>query len=136
MRCDAGCGDCCGPVPVTDAELSAVKRHMARYRVQAVDRGRWTCPFYDGRCTVYEARPVLCRLFGHTAGLLCSRGYNTNALPDATVRQVLYRQGPATTTLHSLIPTVDESSECRSIDVTDALEPVSLSAADCRGETL
>ena len=123
-------------MPVTEAELSAVKRHMTRYRVQAVDRGRWTCPFYDGRCTVYEARPVLCRLFGHTAGLLCSRGHNTNALPDATVRQALYRQGPATTTLHSLIATRAEPLDHRSMDVTDASEDVSLGAADCRGETL
>jgi Fe-S-cluster containining protein len=104
MRCDTGCGDCCGPVPVTDAELSAVKRHMARYRVKPKNNGEWTCPFYDGKCTIYEARPNLCKLFGHTANLRCHRGYNTNALPDVEVRAFLVSQGPATTTLHSLIP--------------------------------
>lgn len=126
MRCDAGCGACCGPVPVTEAELSAVRRHMARYRVPAVDRGKLTCPFFDGQCTIYEARPTLCRLFGHTAGLRCSRGYNTNALPDATVRRALYRQGQATTTLHSLIDYVDP----RSIGVTSAVETVNVVSTD------
>lgn len=37
---------------------------------------RFTCSMLDdsGRCTQYELRPMVCRLYGATEGLECSRG--------------------------------------------------------------
>lgn len=102
MRCDDGCGDCCGPVPVTRDELGAVRRYIEREGIKAVDRGALTCPFYDGRCTIYPVRPFICRAFGHTPRLKCSRGYNTN-ISDRQVTMAIVARGPAVGLLHSLI---------------------------------
>jgi len=75
MRCDDDCGECCGIVPVTLQELEAVDRYRATNGIEA-QRNGVTCPFFQGgRCAVYEARPSVCRLFGHTPKMRCPRGY-------------------------------------------------------------
>ena len=103
MRCDDGCGECCGPVPVTKEELAAVKRYIEREKVPAVDRGALTCPFFDGKCTIYPVRPFICRAFGHSPRLVCPKGYNTN-VPDAQISRAILARGPAVALLHALIP--------------------------------
>lgn len=102
MRCDDGCGQCCGPVPVTKAELAAVKRYIEREKVEAVDRGALTCPFYDGKCTIYPVRPYICRAFGHSPRLVCPKGYNTN-VSDRLISAAIVSRGPAVALLHSLL---------------------------------
>jgi hypothetical protein len=82
MQCDKGCSDCCGPVLCTDKEYEAVKRFVRSRGVRPVSQGV-TCPYYqDGQCQVYDARPRICRLFGHSPRLVCSKGYNTNVSPS------------------------------------------------------
>jgi hypothetical protein len=81
MQCDSGCGDCCGPVLCRQDEFRAVLELAAAKGVDPVRQGE-TCPWYQGGgCTVYEARPEICRLFGHSPRLVCSRGYNVNIPP-------------------------------------------------------
>lgn len=78
MRCDDGCGDCCGPAPATKAELDRVVAYVRAHNITPKDQGI-TCPLYlGGKCSVYEVRPLICRAFGHVDGLDCGRGYNTN----------------------------------------------------------
>ncbi len=78
MRCDDGCGECCGPAPATRAELDRVVAYIREHGITPKDQGI-TCPLYlDGKCSVYAVRPLICRAFGHVDGLDCSRGYNTN----------------------------------------------------------
>lgn len=82
LRCPSGCGICCTRFTPTVSELEA--RYIADYLVStgATDHaalgnhgGRPArtnstngvgCPFYDGvrHCTIYPARPLICRLFG------------------------------------------------------------------------
>jgi len=79
MRCDEGCGDCCNVVIVTREEFDTVKHYAKQKGIKPVRQGK--CPWYqDGKCSVYPARPKICRLFGHSdvQGLVCSRGYNVN----------------------------------------------------------
>lgn len=54
--CIEGCTDCCGPVPMAaaEAELIELKPYEGLHCQYATDRG----------CSIYERRPLLCRLFG------------------------------------------------------------------------
>lgn len=86
MRCDDGCGECCGPVICKPHEYDAVVKYAAKHGIQPVRQGI-TCPWYqNGRCAVYEARPPVCRMFGHVPGMVCCKGYNVNVAPEVERR--------------------------------------------------
>lgn len=91
--CD-GCGDrCVADVPMTVAEYARIKEALAAMdpheRKRVLEQQKtvpWpgapefhyqACQFRDlenGRCSVYEARPLVCRLFGHVGWLPCPIG--------------------------------------------------------------
>ena len=103
MRCDEGCGECCGPVLCSEDEFARIRRFIAERGIAAVDRGKMTCPFLrEGRCTIYAVRPFVCRLFGHVAGLTCSRGYNVNVSPEEE-RRFLRRHCKPERSLHEFV---------------------------------
>lgn len=103
MQCDDGCGECCGIVPATQKEFDRVMDYAAEHGIKPAHQGK-TCPwFQEGRCTVYEVRPLVCRLFGHTRLMTCPRGYNVN-IPDRKVRRAVERQGRADRVLHEALP--------------------------------
>jgi Fe-S-cluster containining protein len=78
MRCDKGCGACCGPVICSDAEFDAVAAYVLKHDIRPRRQGQ-RCPLYiDGECSVYPVRPFICRAFGHATDLECERGYNVN----------------------------------------------------------
>jgi Fe-S-cluster containining protein len=88
MRCDQGCGDCCGIAPATEAEYRKVMWVAKQKGIVPLRQGH-TCPFYQhDTCQVYDARPLACRLFGHVVGMECSRGYNTNIDPQDANRLI------------------------------------------------
>ncbi len=104
MRCDDGCGRCCGPVPVTARELGRVRAYVKLHGIALVQhQSPLTCPLYDGtRCTVHPARPLLCRVFGHTPRLDCVHGYNTN-VPDHVIATMVRQNGKAVGLLGDLL---------------------------------
>jgi len=83
LACPEGCGSCCEPfIPdVLPVEARYLAAWLLRERPLLAERiARWPeglgavppCPFYDavrpgGHCTVYPARPLICRLFGFSA---------------------------------------------------------------------
>jgi len=102
MRCDDGCGDCCGPAPATEAEFKRVVAYITEHKIVPKDQGI-TCPLYlDGKCSVYNVRPLACRAFGHVEGMDCSRGYNTN-VPSTGVNARLLANGAADHILHEVL---------------------------------
>ncbi len=102
MQCDERCGECCGIVPVTHDEYGAVRRYIRKNGITPIDQGV-TCPLYHGgKCTVYEVRPMVCRLFGHVPSLTCPKGYNTNIKPEAEER-IRSKYGKPTRLLHDLL---------------------------------
>lgn len=106
MRCDDGCGECCGPAPATQAEFDRVVAYVLEHKITPKDQGI-TCPLYlDGKCSVYEVRPLICRAFGHAEGLSCSRGYNTN-VPTEVVDARLRANGEGVTLLHEVLRLVN-----------------------------
>jgi Fe-S-cluster containining protein len=75
--CKPGCGRCCGPVPWSAAELARVEDRIPSGTVRVPAPGgqghvvlvhplTTACAMLaaDKSCTVYEARPLMCRLFG------------------------------------------------------------------------
>lgn len=61
FKCKPGCHDCCGPVPFSKEEWERVDNKKPQ---TALD-----CPFicespFQSGCEIYEARPLLCRMFG------------------------------------------------------------------------
>lgn len=86
MSCLPGCTDCCGPVPWSadewarvaqePAALSADRETMGNAVVPTVP-GTLRCPFASAEgCTVYDRRPLVCRMFGvvRDARLTCPHG--------------------------------------------------------------
>ena len=85
FTCRARCTDCCGPVPWSADEIArvevppnAVWVNINGVQALARNDGSTECPFVqDGRCSVYDRRPFMCRLFGAVAReprLLCPHG--------------------------------------------------------------
>jgi len=102
MKCDPSCGECCGIAPTTDSEYRRIEAFVVKHGVEVCDQGV-TCPFYQkGRCAVYPVRPLSCRLFGHSEGMPCPHGYNTN-IPERKVRRAIERGGGASRVLHELL---------------------------------
>ena len=74
MVCKEGCSDCCGPIPYSRSELTS----MGSPPVFGDD---FTCQFHkNGKCEVYDKRPLMCRLFGvvDTPILKCPHGRKPN----------------------------------------------------------
>jgi len=74
------CGRCCGIIPVNSDELRMIRREVRQFsqeevaRLQNQKRGFSTCPLRDienNRCSVYEARPQICRMQGLYVGMTC-----------------------------------------------------------------
>ncbi|MFI5296665.1 MAG: YkgJ family cysteine cluster protein [Polyangiales bacterium] len=129
MKCDAGCGACCGPAPASEAEYQKVL-HVARSKGIVPKRQGVTCPFFQGgTCQVYDARPFACRLFGHVEGMTCERGHNVNITPRDEYRLRL-RHGDPKRVLHEalvdmgIVKTLEEA-----LDPVPVLVPEPVDAA-------
>ncbi len=77
------CGGCCGPVEVSPLEKQIITAYCKEHNITVgsfFSPGRlllaltdeYTCPMrLNGRCAIYEVRPLICRLQGTTSGLPC-----------------------------------------------------------------
>lgn len=78
------CGECCGPVTATLDEAYAIRKHIEakgiEWRENAADPLK--CGFYAGKCTVYEVRPIACRMYGVVKEMACP------FFPDAAVQSL------------------------------------------------
>lgn len=95
----SGCGNCCSNfLPMTDAEICRIRKYMADndiHECKHVDNvlaeDSWldaTCPFLDyskkdKKCTIYPARPLICRTF-----LCCKKPADIKGYKKMTVIDV------------------------------------------------
>lgn len=105
FQCKEGCADCCGPVELSRLEylrcLKASARTAEDVKQQMqnnLKQGIYACPLLDAktnRCTVYEVRPAICRLFGVVKSqLVCPHGYAPEIaalLSDEQAREILHK---------------------------------------------
>lgn len=77
MECLDGCHDCCGPVIMSEWEQAQIKiMPMTGCQYSKLD-----CLYLDNSgCSIYEDRPIICRLFGTTEKLLCPHGIKPGKL--------------------------------------------------------
>jgi hypothetical protein len=73
FECVPGCHDCCGPVTTSPEEMSRLPRKTRAEQDAAMDALNCVHLGPNG-CTVYDERPLICRLFGTTKTLPCPNG--------------------------------------------------------------
>lgn len=99
FECVPGCHDCCGPVTTSSEEMSRLPRKTPAEQEAALNELNCVHLGPHG-CTVYDERPLICRLFGTTKTLPCPNDRRPEVLIHprvekqvhefiATTRQVL-----------------------------------------------
>jgi hypothetical protein len=84
FECIPGCHDCCGPVTTSSYEISALPAKSEAEHDAALTN--LSCPYLgSGGCTVYDDRPLICRLFGTTPRLPCPHGRQPAEMIDPLV---------------------------------------------------
>lgn len=90
VRCKGLCEESCGPIAMSAEEDRRLQERGVTVPsmlegVAAIDRGEeyWCPALRNGRCTVYDDRPAICRLWGATTSLPCPHG----CTPDHALSQ-------------------------------------------------
>jgi hypothetical protein len=77
IDCQGHCWNSCGPIHMTGAEQQRIRRAGVHIPNQLYsETGPMTCPALTmfHQCGVYEARPLICRMWGATRKLRCNYG--------------------------------------------------------------
>ncbi len=75
LPCKGLCQDCCGPIRMSRVELDRLTVRLG-HRPKPPDKAL-NCSMLDlksGRCTVYDIRPFICRLWGLVEEMKCPFG--------------------------------------------------------------
>ncbi|MEH8020886.1 MULTISPECIES: YkgJ family cysteine cluster protein [Rheinheimera] len=84
FACVKGCHDCCGPVTTSSEEISRLPvKTDAEYKA-ALEHFNCVHLGPNG-CTVYDERPLICRLFGTTPRMPCPQGRRPEQMIDIKV---------------------------------------------------
>ncbi len=103
VRCKGLCEESCGPIAMSNEEDARLQGLGVRIPsmvdgVAAIERGEdYYCPaLRGGRCSVYNDRPTICRLWGSTTSMPCSHGCTPqNALSQQESYELLNLAGRA-----------------------------------------
>jgi len=79
LECKGRCQDSCGPIEMTPVErrrIEATGTHIPELSIARFKPGCEDCSALDfaGRCSVYDIRPMICRLWGVTEAMPCPFG--------------------------------------------------------------
>lgn len=78
IDCKGLCQSSCGPIGCSGAEAQRLQDlgHTLPMAVNHPTHGPMTCNHLsaEGRCKIYENRPLICRLFGVAEGIECPHG--------------------------------------------------------------
>ncbi len=102
FKCKEGCADCCGPVQLSRLEYhrcvkasGRTAEDVRRQMEKNFNQKTYQCPLLSqktNRCSVYEVRPAICRVFGTAKSLPCPHGYapdESQVLSDEKAREIL-----------------------------------------------
>jgi Fe-S-cluster containining protein len=100
VACRGLCAEYCGPIDMSDEERRRIADRGVTippvdHAFQAIIDGTPNaCPaLVDGRCSVYEDRPLICRLWGAVESMPCEHGCEVTPglLMDAGAHTLLTR---------------------------------------------
>lgn len=101
VTCRGLCAVACGPIDMSDEERRRIAERGVTIppptqALAAIAAGQRTeaCPaLVDGKCSVYEDRPLICRLWGAVESLPCPHGCEVTPglLMDAGAQVLLAR---------------------------------------------
>jgi Fe-S-cluster containining protein len=90
FTCIVGCHDCCGPVTASSEEMARLPVKTEAEHDAAL--AELSCPHLGQHgCEVYNERPLICRLFGTTATLLCPNGMRPVYMIDTRTEQEIHQ---------------------------------------------
>ena len=90
FECVPGCHDCCGPVTTSPEEMARLPR-KTRAEQDAAMEALDCVHLGPNGCTVYDERPLICRLFGTTASLPCPRGRGPDTPTAPSVEKQVHK---------------------------------------------
>lgn len=76
IECKRLCEECCGPVMMSRIEWERIIARCGKAPAPTPEqRQRLECPMLkDGGCSVYDIRPLICRLWGLVERMACPHG--------------------------------------------------------------
>jgi hypothetical protein len=90
FTCIVGCHDCCGPVTASSEEMARLPLKTEAEHEAAL--AELSCPHLgEHGCEVYSERPLICRLFGTTPGLLCPNGMRPVYMIDRRTEEEIHQ---------------------------------------------
>ena len=94
FNCIPRCTACCGPHPWANVEHRVIAKWMSeRGMVEKFSKTMFgDCQYIENhKCSIYEVRPVLCRLFGvvDTPKLMCSFRPSKGHISDEEAREIM-----------------------------------------------
>lgn len=83
LNCQGKCAESCGPIFMSRVEW---ERIIEAVGYEPVGQDDLTCPLLteDGRCSVYEIRPTICRLWGMVDAMPCVFGCKPSRVLERT----------------------------------------------------
>ena len=90
FECEPGCHDCCGPVTTSAEEMARLPRKSRAEQDAALERLDCVHLGPNG-CTVYQERPMICRLFGTTPRLACPRGRGPEQMIEPQAEELVHQ---------------------------------------------
>jgi len=72
INCKGLCSESCGPIAASEFEVKRLE--IAANHPLSVDDELTCSMLKDKRCSVYEHRPMVCRLFGLVKKMICEHG--------------------------------------------------------------
>lgn len=98
VGCKGLCVDACGPIGMTRAEWEMIQ--AAHPGVRLAIGPDWKCSLLkEGRCSIYNERPYVCRMYGAVEAMRCPHGCEpVRMVPDHaadTLMRHLQRLNPS-----------------------------------------
>lgn len=89
FECKPGCHDCCGPVTTSSEEMSRLPVKTDAEHDAALNE--FNCVHLGPKgCTVYDERPLICRLFGTTPNMPCPNSCRPQEMIDIKVENQIH----------------------------------------------